>query len=195
MKIESTDKTVKGVLSQGYYKIPRFQRSFSWEKDQLEEFWSDTILDAESEYFIGSIVVYEEDSSHDILGIVDGQQRLTTITLILCALRNAFKAESEADLAQGVHNLIERSNINNVPEYVLQPETSYPYFQEHIQKNSEPDANGKAGEEEQLLKAAFELVTKNIQDTISSINLDKSISEQKRKQKIKCNGLIKCNTS
>ena len=185
MKIESTDKTVKGVLSQGYYKIPRFQRSFSWEKDQLEEFWSDTISDAESEYFIGSIVVYQEDSSHDILGIVDGQQRLTTITLILCALRNAFKLEDEGDLAQGVHNLIERSNINNIPEYVLQPETSYPYFQEHIQKNTTPDANGKAGEEEELLKAAFELVSKNIQDTVISINIDKTLSELKRKQKIK----------
>lgn len=185
MKIESTDKTVKGVLSQGYYKIPRFQRSFSWEKDQLEEFWSDTISDAESEYFIGSIVVYQEDTAREVLGIVDGQQRLTTITLILCALRNAFKLEGELDLAQGVHNLIERSNINNIPEYVLQPETSYPYFQEHIQKNSDPDADGKAGEEEALLKAAFELVSKNIQDSISGINTDKTLNDLKRKQKIK----------
>ena len=185
MKIESTDKTVKGVLSQGYYKIPRFQRSFSWETDQLEEFWSDTISDAESEYFIGSIVVYQEDSTNDILGIVDGQQRLTTITLILCALRNAFKLTGETDLAQGVHNLIERNNINNVAEYVLQPETSYPYFQEHIQKNAAPDADGKAGEEEELLKAAFELVSKNIQDTINSITIDKTINELNKKQKIK----------
>lgn len=184
MKIESTDKTVKGVLSQGYYKIPRFQRAFSWEKDQLDEFWSDAITDTDSEYFIGSIVVYQEDTAHEVLGIVDGQQRLTTITLILCALRNAFKEQGLENLAQGVHGLIERSNINNVPEYVIQPETSYPYFQEQIQKNGTPDANGNAGDEEELLKLAFELITKNIQDCVDAINFNKALTPLKKKKKV-----------
>ena len=35
MKIESSDKSIDEILNLGYYKIPRFQRSFSWEKDQL----------------------------------------------------------------------------------------------------------------------------------------------------------------
>lgn len=185
MKIESTDKTVKGVLSQGYYKIPRFQRPFSWEKDQIDEFWTDTISEMDSDYFIGSIVVYQEDKTHEELGIVDGQQRLTTITLILCALRNAFKSEGLTDFATGVHSLIERNNINNVPEYVIQPESSYPYFQEHIQKNSPPDTHGNAGEEERLLKLAFEFVSKNIQDSIDSIKADKSISDKNKPHLIK----------
>ncbi len=185
MKIESTDKTVKGVLSQGYYKIPRFQRPFSWEKDQLDEFWADTVSGMEPDYFIGSIVVYQEDNAHDVLGIVDGQQRLTTITLILCALRNAFKSEGLNDLAAGVHSLIERNNINNVPEYVIQPESSYPYFQEHIQKNTPPDIDGNAGEEELLLKSAFQFLGKNVQDSINAIRIDKSINDKKKPQLVK----------
>ncbi len=57
MKIISLDRNVEEVLSGGYYKIPRFQRPFSWEKDQIEEFWSDTISDNEVDYFIGSLVI------------------------------------------------------------------------------------------------------------------------------------------
>ena len=106
MKIESTDKTVKGVLSQSYYKIPRFQRAFSWEKDQLDEFWSDTISDTESDYFIGSIVVYQEDESHDILGIVDGQQRLTTLQLMFDALHAELVAVGAIAPAMRLETLI-----------------------------------------------------------------------------------------
>src|SRR5215208_2606034 len=101
MKITSLDKTIGETLALGYYRIPRFQRPFSWEKDQVEEFWVDTIAESQFDYFIGSIVVYEENKSKKWLGVVDGQQRLTTITLILCSLRDAFKKEGLDDQAEG----------------------------------------------------------------------------------------------
>lgn len=184
MKITTLDKNVEEVLSLGYYNIPRFQRPFSWEKSQIEDFWSDTITDNATDYFIGSMVVYEEDRAKKILGIVDGQQRLTTITLTLCALRNAFESQGFHDQALGVHNLIERKNIENKPEYVLQPETSYPYFQEHIQKFGNPDIDEKVGEEERLLKAAFDLISANIEDSILAINSDPSLNEDTKKETV-----------
>lgn len=151
MKIESSDKNIDEILNLGYYKIPRFQRPFSWEKDQIEEFWADAIADNDCDYFIGSVVVCQESDKKKVFGIVDGQQRMTTITLTLCALRNAFEREGHHDLALGIHELIERKNIDHENEYVLQPETSYPYFQEHIQKIGIPDVYIKVGEEENLL--------------------------------------------
>lgn len=184
MKITTLDKNVEEVLSLGYYNIPRFQRPFSWEKTQVEDFWSDTITDNSADYFIGSMVVYEEDRTKKTFGIVDGQQRLTTITLTLCALRNAFENQGFHDQALGVHNLIERKNIDNKPEYVLQPETSYPYFQEHIQKFGNPVIEEKVGEEERLLKAAFDLISGNIEDSVSSINSDPSLNEDTKKEDI-----------
>jgi uncharacterized protein with ParB-like and HNH nuclease domain len=185
VKILSLDKTIQEVLSLGYYRIPRFQRPFSWEKDQIEEFWTDTIADNEVDYFIGSMVVYEDDKQRKIFGIVDGQQRLTTITLMLCALRNAFVQEGLQAQADGVNSLIERRNIDNEPEFVLQPETSYPYFQEHIQKWGNPDTQGKAGAEEFLLKNAFDLLSGTITETVNAIKLDPSLNETARKKRIK----------
>ncbi len=48
MKIESSDRTIEQLLAMGYFRIPRFQRPYSWERAEVEEFWNDTIVDAES---------------------------------------------------------------------------------------------------------------------------------------------------
>jgi uncharacterized protein with ParB-like and HNH nuclease domain len=45
--------------------------------------------------------------------VVDGQQRLTTITLLLCAIRNAFQKEGFRNLANGINSLIERTDISD----------------------------------------------------------------------------------
>lgn len=114
-------------------------------------------------------------------GVVDGQQRLTTLTMMLCALRNAFQSQALADLAEGVHQLIERRDINNQRQYVLQTESSYPYLQEFIQKFGEPKASPGIGPEERLLKDAFSYIQAQIQDVATSVNDDPSLSEAKKK--------------
>ncbi|WP_231208562.1 DUF262 domain-containing protein [Helicobacter pylori] len=75
--------------------IPIYQRVYSWEKKQCKELWDDIIKiggdDKMGGHFIGSILYMLEDGtthSNNALLIIDGQQRLTTITLLLIALRN-----------------------------------------------------------------------------------------------------------
>ncbi len=58
MKITTLDKDVKGVLSSHYYKIPRFQRPYSWLREHIDDYWNDTVVEVEEDYFIGSMVVY-----------------------------------------------------------------------------------------------------------------------------------------
>ncbi|WP_299011955.1 DUF262 domain-containing protein [uncultured Shewanella sp.] len=55
MKIEANDKEVQDIFSLGYFKIPRFQRPYSWGGDEVESFWSDVILENSENYFIGSM--------------------------------------------------------------------------------------------------------------------------------------------
>src|SRR4030042_2521699 len=122
MKINSIDKNIKAVLSANYYKIPRFQRPYSWTQENISDFWIDTIVDSETDYFIGSIVVF--DAGNDSFGIVDGQQRVSTVSMVLCALRNTLHTEGLQGLAQAVHQLIERADIDNKPRFVLSTESS-----------------------------------------------------------------------
>ncbi len=74
--------------------IPIYQRLYSWEKEQCKELWDDIIKiggdDKMDGHFIGSILYVLDGITHsdNALLIIDGQQRLTTITLLLTALRD-----------------------------------------------------------------------------------------------------------
>jgi len=124
------------------------------------------VVENDADYFIGNFVVYDDKG---VRGVVDGQQRLTTITMLLCALRNLFQAQGFNPLAKGVHNLIERPEIKNELYYVLQTETSYPYFQEHIQKFGKAGVAPQAGPEERLLKQAHDFLRTNLDSIVAGI--------------------------
>ena len=160
MKIEARDQDVQEIFSLGYFKIPRFQRPYSWTDEEVDDFWEDVINRADGDYFIGAMVVYQTKKQY--YGIVDGQQRLTTITLILASIRNAFLDYGNENLARGVHQNIEKANKENENEYVLNSETSYPYLQDHIQNFKKAEIECKVGNEEQNLKSAFELINKKL---------------------------------
>ncbi|GAA8178147.1 DUF262 and DUF1524 domain-containing protein [Helicobacter pylori] len=81
--------------------IPIYQRLYSWEKKQCEQLWDDIIKiggdDKMNGHFIGSILYVLDGNKHsnNALLIIDGQQRLTTITLLLTALRDHLSDEYE----------------------------------------------------------------------------------------------------
>lgn len=75
------------------YLIPLYQRTYSWEKEQCARLWSDinNLHKTHREgHFVGSIVRIDEDSAagSTLAMIIDSQQRLTTLTLLLVALRD-----------------------------------------------------------------------------------------------------------
>lgn len=180
MKIESTDQDIRTMLSSGYYRIPRFQRPYSWDRENIQEFWDDIVRDNPSDYFIGSMVVYKDGQQR--YGVVDGQQRLTTITILLCVLRNTLADLGQKDLAQGIHGLIERRNIDNKPEFIVSTETSYPFFQDRIQKWGKPAVKVEPLHEEANLEAAFEQLKSLVSDAVTSLDADTTLSEKKRKE-------------
>ena len=139
-------------------------------------------MDSDTDYFIGSIVVF--DLGNDTFGIVDGQQRLSTITMVLCALRNALYDEGFDGLAKAVHQLIERPDINNKPRFVLSTESSFPYFQEYIQKHGEPDLQVQTGDEEKDIARAFRQIRQYIEETVQSIKSDPTLNNENKKNQI-----------
>lgn len=183
MKIESSDQTIEDLLKSGYYVIPRFQRPYSWDAENVTEFWDDIVRDKPSEYFIGSMVVYKDGNR--TFGVVDGQQRLTTITILLCVLRDSLIDEGFSPLADGLHQLIENKNIDNESEYVLQTETSFPYFQDHIQSKDEAELAPEIRREEKNLAAAHNRFKKLISDTIEAIKSDQTKTDDEIKDQIR----------
>ncbi|RMQ96172.1 RloF protein [Pseudomonas savastanoi pv. glycinea] len=175
MKIESKDTDIESLLDGSYFHIPRFQRPYSWDDDNINDFWNDLIANKGEDYFIGSMVVYKR--AKQSFGVVDGQQRLTTTTILLCVLRDAFHDIGHADSAEGLHQLIERKDRDNKNEFVLKTETSFPYFQEHIQKFGEPEVDTKLLAEEQNLQRAHKLFRKLVSDSVDSVDKDTTIPD------------------
>ncbi|MGN8475957.1 GmrSD restriction endonuclease domain-containing protein [Helicobacter pylori] len=80
------------------FVIPIYQRVYSWEKEQCKQLWDDIIKiggnDKMNGHFIGSILYVRNGNTHSSpLLIIDGQQRLTTITLLFIALKNHLSDE------------------------------------------------------------------------------------------------------
>ena len=87
------NQTISDLFScQAIYVIPNYQRQYSWVNEQLEELWSDLyesyINTPEECYFLGSIVVVDDGKGHHEL--VDGQQRITTLMIMLNVLAKTF---------------------------------------------------------------------------------------------------------
>ncbi|OPG47210.1 DUF262 and DUF1524 domain-containing protein [Helicobacter pylori] len=89
-----------GKSQEKQFVIPIYQRVYSWEKEQCEQLWDDIIKTGGNDqiegHFIGSIVFVHDGiytTNYNELLIIDGQQRLTTITLLFIALRNRSSDE------------------------------------------------------------------------------------------------------
>ena len=72
-------------------RVPEFQRSYAWELEQVDTYWADlrAAIDLPSpSYFLGTVVLSSEKMGAST--IIDGQQRLATTALLLCAIRDEF---------------------------------------------------------------------------------------------------------
>lgn len=164
MKIQCVERDIRQVLESGTYLIPRFQRPFSWDKDNVEEFWNDSTAEVKKDYFIGAFVTYNISSSS--YGLVDGQQRLTTITIALCAIRDKFIELGFEAMGNGVHRLIETRDLNDQAQFVLKTETSYPYLQAKIQSLEKEESDIEAGEEEKAISVAYQTLASFVKDGV-----------------------------
>ena len=103
MKISQT--TLLDFIGQedAYFEIPRFQRNYSWNTEQCDELWRDILRAqrARRSHFIGTLIFHESQTG--VFHIVDGQQRITTLTLILVALVEYMRKHDESFFGIDAH--------------------------------------------------------------------------------------------
>jgi hypothetical protein len=93
--LEAHDRLISEIFLGNYqFEIPDYQRPYAWTTEQAEELFTDLVSamqdsrtsPATSQYFLGSIVLIKNDHEPKSF-VVDGQQRLTTLTMLFAALR------------------------------------------------------------------------------------------------------------
>ncbi len=163
MKFTPEPKKIETLLKSGKkFIIPRFQREYAWEKKELKEYLEDTINSlkmvngqlAVSDYFLGNIVLvgeFETDKSKE-MKVVDGQQRITTITILLSVLSKLFTVLNEAILQKNVFKYIMGEDNDGKEFAVLKNETPNPFFAKLVQKI---DSDGAEPYTEEQDRVAF----------------------------------------
>ncbi|SDT16216.1 DUF262 domain-containing protein [Microterricola viridarii] len=149
-----------------YYVIPRFQRPYSWDASNLDDFWRDVVYDNEIGYFIGPMVAWRDPSS-PVRRLVDGQQRLTTISIMFAVLRDHFAALGETNLAKGVHRYLEKADRNNEQQFTLQTEVDSPFLAQAIFRDPPETTVLPATEEEHALSKALDAIRRRVEEEAS----------------------------
>ena len=117
-KLDAKMRPIGPLLSQDFFfRVPEYQRPFSWDTDNFEDLIDDIVgATKDQEYFLGTIVLhYREDKGH--YDIVDGQQRITSIMILLACLRDLVE-DNDFKIALQDKILQKKNVADGIPEKV-----------------------------------------------------------------------------
>lgn len=175
INIKPQDKTIKELLlSEHQFVIPRFQREYSWEKKHYKEFLDD-MLDCLlvdqgnitiNQYFLGTMLFVGDCFENDQveISVIDGQQRLTTITILFSALSDRFLQLGEEKLSKQVFRYIMTEDDNGEQIRIIKSKTHYPFFSFFIQDRKKEMPQEPNSEEEEAINEAFEYLYSNLDE-------------------------------
>ena len=93
MRHEIKTFNIRNLFSTNKYRIPIYQRNYAWGKAEISQLLQDILdyIPEQRNYYIGTLVVFEQSKEGNVFfDTIDGQQRLTTLSILLCVLRNEY---------------------------------------------------------------------------------------------------------
>ena len=127
--------TLLDIESGVVYAIPRYQREYTWCRAQWDALFED-LLDNELHYFLGSIICINQSQDAltvQSLELVDGQQRMTTLSLLLAAVYQSYRTLPNL----GMEQQIELYNLKH--KLVLKKKSDQPRLIPQVQNNNQQD--------------------------------------------------------
>lgn len=167
MNFNTTNSTFRQLLGNGLtYRVPPFQRDYSWTDDEWEDLWQDMVAlfeeDAEPAHYMGYLVLQSSDSKH--FEIIDGQQRITTISVMILAglayLQELVNSGLDADNNQRRKEQFQNSYIGYLDPVTLIPRSKLElnrhnnrFYQTYLVPLDKLPQRGLRASEHQLRKA------------------------------------------
>lgn len=178
-------------------EIPNYQRGYSWEQDQIDDFLNDlndeSLESDSSEYFFGPIVTIKDKDERE--QIIDGQQRITTITIFLSVIKDISKAlerdatDTDSERAMDIAN----KYIGKEGDYrIVQKGLGKSFFSKNIQYDQSIDKfeniklkslTRKKGKKptDNIMASAYNRILKTI---LKGYELDKLDGDEEGRKKI-----------
>ncbi|BAY86484.1 hypothetical protein NIES267_59930 [Calothrix parasitica NIES-267] len=143
INIQAKELPLYKVFSNDFvFKIPLYQRPYAWTIEEAEALFEDLLtaleeskedIDDISPYFLGSIVLIKSEHKPDAQ-VVDGQQRLTTLTILLSVLRELSSLEKAHQLTKYIYQEADGFEVKQNQYRVTLRDTDADFFQDYIQK-------------------------------------------------------------
>lgn len=185
---KTENNTFRKLIGNGLtYRIPRFQRDYSWTNEEWEDLWMDLLgtlkADGEAAHYMGYLVLQSADDK--TFDVIDGQQRLTTISIIVLAVLKSIQrlidAGNDAEANKRRKEQIQQTYVGYLDPVTLvaRPKLSLNrnnnnYFQTYLVPLGHLPQRGFRASEHQLRKA-FEWFDKRVADYLKASTGDEGM--------------------
>ncbi len=168
--LNASASTVGALLSGSTFEIPQFQREYSWQDDEVADFWTDLSSSIEADsYFLGLVILTEETSRKHV---VDGQQRLVTLTLLACGLyyeavergRKALADRIQADFLRSINYETDETD----PRVVLSDQSDDQTLQTILDTGKTPTDEGDEGSVSQRMIESYRYLKTMLREDLRS---------------------------
>jgi hypothetical protein len=183
LKIEDKDPEILVLLQSSLFRVPRFQRTYVWESEQVADFASDLWegFDERKTWFVGTLIVARGEKVGRLgpaLDIIDGQQRLTTLFVWLASLRDECRKREIIDLADFIDKtyLQDKSPMapsGGQPRLTVGEGEINAYFQALV-IDGHADRESLHGSEERLLSASVDF-SSSIADRLNAASAPRDL--------------------
>lgn len=160
--------TLNTIISNGKsYQVPIYQRDYSWDKDDWEDLWNDIAeIPSDKTHYLGYLVLQPIKDGEDSFWVIDGQQRLTTLSILALAITALLKKWEDQNI-EGVANKIRREKLTErylgnylLSKFALDPKIKLnrnndDYYKSWLLNFRQPPVMSKLKPSQQLLQRSF----------------------------------------
>lgn len=177
INFNTANQTFRQLLGNGLaYHVPRFQRDYSWTQDEWEDLWQDILEtlrpDGEPAHYMGYLVLQSQDNR--TFDVIDGQQRLTTLSLLVLAVLKNMQELVDAGIEAEANRLridqLRQSYIGYLDPVTLVPRTKLSlnrnndaYYRDYLVPLQQLPQRGLRASEH-LLRKAFEWLVRQVRN-------------------------------
>jgi hypothetical protein len=167
--LNASASSAGALLSNTTFEVPQFQREYSWGQDEVSEFWKDLSgsLEAES-YFLGLIILTDEGSRKHV---VDGQQRLITLSLLANGIyHEAIKRDRRAladRISAGFLRSINYDSDETAPRVKLSDQTDDYTFQTLLSTGATPENHFEEGSVSHRMVQSYQYLVGRLQEDLT----------------------------
>lgn len=183
-------KSLSAIFDKNVYQIPKYQRAYSWEESNWIELWSDIenyVVKAEKEHFLGAIIHYHGEQARESkftnFDIIDGQQRITTLTILIRVLYEKLKNSGVEIYSRFADEIYEKYIADKKSDcfYLSLSKKDDSFFRDYIQQIVPIRRSGKLVSNKNIRKC-YEFFNEKIDIyTKDSLNAYEQVWELKKK--------------